>query len=166
MSLLELSKLYFGHASRSDVAHLAKFHYIAVLIQRCNWKLQTRATELFLVFSYPWLGFPVDEETVFVYLKETARLEIGGILFLKDYAILFRSREKKKKKGGALILVCESFIWFKLASVVNSRASWNKRKRSSVVKTKVMRWKKKRLEEKQLWGLSWETDEKERKKNQ
>ena len=65
---------------------------------------------MFLVFSYPWLGFPVDEETVFVYLKETARLEIGGILFLKDYAILFRSREKKKKKGGALILVCESFI--------------------------------------------------------
>ena len=52
----------------------------------------------------------MDEETVFVYLKETARLEIGGILFLQDYAILFRSREKKKKKGGALILVCESFI--------------------------------------------------------
>ena len=62
----------------------------------------------------------MDEETVFVNLKETARLDIGGILFLQDYAILFRSREKKK--GGALIFFSVSFI-FKFASVVNSRAS-------------------------------------------
>ena len=107
---------YFGKTTGSDVAHLAQFQYVSILLiwRAANKKFVNGQTKNRSVsghdnkqvapgITHPRLWFPVDEETIFVNLKEAVGLPVACIFLLQtaqDVVIStwFRRRERETAK--------------------------------------------------------------------
>jgi len=111
---------YFGKTTGSDVAHLAQFQYVSILLiwRAANKKFVNGQTKNRSVsghdnkqvapgITHPRLRFPVDEETIFVNLKEAVRLPVAGIFLLQtaqDVVISTRFRQRERGRQSKRVL--------------------------------------------------------------